>query len=107
RPGPRPRPPPPPTPPRAAPPPGASSAPTTANVGPDGRFRPAADLAARFRELGAGERSTAVYCGSGVTAAHQILALAVAGLPATLYPGSWSEWSSDEARPVAVTDQPG
>ncbi|MFE6867663.1 sulfurtransferase [Kitasatospora sp. NPDC057692] len=93
--------------PRAGHIPGARSAPTTENVGPDGRFRPAAELAARFRELGAGERETAVYCGSGVTAAHQILALAVAGLPATLYPGSWSEWSSDGARPVAVTDQPG
>ncbi|MFE2111695.1 sulfurtransferase [Kitasatospora sp. NPDC059463] len=93
--------------PRAGHIPGAVSAPTTENVGPDGRFRPAAELAARFRALGAGERETAVYCGSGVTAAHQILALAVAGLPATLYPGSWSEWSSDPARPVAVTDQPG
>ncbi|MFC5667285.1 sulfurtransferase [Kitasatospora misakiensis] len=92
--------------PRAGHIPGAVSAPTTENVGPDGRFRPAAELAARFRALGAGERETAVYCGSGVTAAHQILALAVAGLPATLYPGSWSEWSSDEARPVAVTDRP-
>ncbi|MFE7563600.1 sulfurtransferase [Kitasatospora sp. NPDC057500] len=93
--------------PRAGHIPGAVSAPTTENVGPDGRFRPAAELAARFRALGAGERATAVYCGSGVTAAHQILALTVAGLPATLYPGSWSEWSGDEARPVAVTDQPG
>ncbi|WP_380279754.1 sulfurtransferase [Kitasatospora purpeofusca] len=93
--------------PRAGHIPGARSAPTTGNVGPDGRFRPAAELAARFRALGAGERDTAVYCGSGVTAAHQILALAVAGLPATLYPGSWSEWSGDGARPVAVTDQPG
>ncbi|MFF7457535.1 sulfurtransferase [Kitasatospora sp. NPDC008115] len=93
--------------PRAGHIPGAVSAPTTENVGPDGRFRPAAELAARFRALGAGERETAVYCGSGVTAAHQILALTVAGLPATLYPGSWSEWSSDGTRPVAVTDQPG
>ncbi|WP_395294106.1 sulfurtransferase [Kitasatospora hibisci] len=93
--------------PRAGHVPGAVSAPTTGNVGPDGRFRPAAELAERFRALGAGERETAVYCGSGVTAAHQILALAVAGLPATLYPGSWSEWSSDAGRPVAVTDQPG
>ncbi|MFG3056107.1 sulfurtransferase [Kitasatospora sp. NPDC048239] len=93
--------------PRAGHIPGALSAPTTENVGPDGRFRSAAELAERFRALGAGERELAVYCGSGVTAAHQILALAVAGLPATLYPGSWSEWSSDESRPVAVTDQPG
>ncbi|MFJ9952021.1 sulfurtransferase [Kitasatospora sp. NPDC091207] len=93
--------------PRAGHVPGALSAPTTENVGPDGRFRPAAELAERFRALGAGERETAVYCGSGVTAAHQILALAVAGLPAALYPGSWSEWSSDGSRPVAVTEQPG
>ncbi|MFE2724349.1 sulfurtransferase [Kitasatospora sp. NPDC059327] len=93
--------------PRAGHVPGALSAPTTENVGPDGRFRPVAELAERFRALGAGERETAVYCGSGVTAAHQILALAVAGLPAALYPGSWSEWSSDESRPVAVTGQPG
>ncbi|MGW2546425.1 sulfurtransferase, partial [Kitasatospora sp. NPDC001574] len=93
--------------PRAGHIPGAVSAPTTENVGPDGRFLAPAELAARFRALGAGERGTAVYCGSGVTAAHQILALAVAGLPATLYPGSWSEWSGDETRPVAVTDQPG
>ncbi|MFI8085181.1 sulfurtransferase [Kitasatospora sp. NPDC086009] len=93
--------------PRAGHVPGALSAPTTENVGPDGRFRPAAELAERFRALGAAERETAVYCGSGVTAAHQILALAVAGLPAALYPGSWSEWSSDESRPVAVTEQPG
>ncbi|MFB6892816.1 sulfurtransferase [Kitasatospora sp. NPDC056327] len=93
--------------PRAGHIPGAVSAPTSENVGPDGRFLPPAELAARFRALGAGERETTVYCGSGVTAAHQILALAVAGLPATLYPGSWSEWSSDVTRPVAVTDQPG
>ncbi|MFJ9696394.1 sulfurtransferase [Kitasatospora sp. NPDC101183] len=93
--------------PRAGHVPGAVSAPTSENVGPDGRFRPAAELAARFRELGAGERATAVYCGSGVTAAHQVLALELAGVDATLYPGSWSEWSSDAARPVAVTDQPG
>ncbi|MEU6234927.1 sulfurtransferase [Kitasatospora sp. NPDC047058] len=93
--------------PRAGHIPGAVSAPTTGNVGPDGRFLPAPELAERFRALGAGEQPTAVYCGSGVTAAHQILALAVAGVPATLYPGSWSEWSSDESRPVAVTDQPG
>ncbi|MEV8326104.1 sulfurtransferase [Kitasatospora sp. NPDC056731] len=93
--------------PRAGHIPGAVSAPTAENVAADGRFRSAAELTARFRALGAGERETAVYCGSGVTAAHQILALEVAGLSATLYPGSWSEWSSDEARPVAVTDQPG
>ncbi len=93
--------------PRAGHVPGAVSAPTAENVGPDGRFRPAAELAERFRALGVGERPTAVYCGSGVTAAHQVLALELAGVEATLYPGSWSEWSSDGSRPVAVTDQPG
>ncbi len=93
--------------PRAGHIPGAVSAPTSENVRPDGRFRPVAELLARFRAFGAGQRRTAVYCGSGVTAAHQILAMEVAGLDATLYPGSWSEWSSDASRPVAVTGQPG
>ncbi|MGW6914551.1 sulfurtransferase [Kitasatospora sp. NPDC054939] len=87
--------------------PGAVSAPTTGNVGADGRFLPAAELAERFRALGAEGREVGVYCGSGVTAAHQVLALEVAGVPAALYPGSWSEWSTDPDRPVAVTDQPG
>lgn len=89
--------------------PGAVSAPTTANVGPDGRFLPAADLAHRFEALGAASApEVGVYCGSGVSAAHEILALAVAGIPApALYPGSWSEWTADSARPVATGPQPG
>lgn len=83
--------------------PGAVSAPTTENVGPDGRFLPAAVLAQRFSALGAdGARPVAVYCGSGVTAAHQVAALAVAGLSAALYPGSWSQWSNDPDRPVST-----
>jgi thiosulfate/3-mercaptopyruvate sulfurtransferase len=46
----------------------------------------------------------AAYCGSGVTATHDILAMAVAGIDATLYPGSWSEWVADAERPVATGD---
>ncbi|WP_059011452.1 sulfurtransferase [Streptomyces specialis] len=88
--------------------PGARSAPTTENVGPDGRFRPAAELAARFAELGAVPGTeVGVYCGSGVSGAHEILALAVAGVDAALYPGSWSEWSADPGRPVATGPEPG
>lgn len=87
--------------------PGAVSAPTTENTGPDGRFLPAGELAARFKALGAADgRDVGVYCGSGVSAAHEVLALAVAGIPAALYVGSWSEWSSDPSRPVAVGPDP-
>ena len=88
--------------------PGAVSAPTAENVNPDGTFRPAADLAARFAALGAsGDRPVAAYCGSGVTAAHEVLALTLAGVPAALYVGSWSNWITDPARPVATGPSPG
>ncbi len=90
--------------------PGAISAPTRENVAPDGLFLPPAELAARFADLGLpgsgsdveGEPVIGAYCGSGVTAAHQVLALQLAGLPAALYVGSWSAWSADPARPVAT-----
>ncbi|MFM2121448.1 MAG: hypothetical protein RL722_2916, partial [Pseudomonadota bacterium] len=50
----------------------------------------------------AGARPVVHQCGSGVTACHNLLAMAVAGLPGSaLYPGSWSEWCADPARPVA------
>ncbi|MFE7277287.1 sulfurtransferase [Streptomyces sp. NPDC057623] len=87
--------------------PGAVSAPTNENVGADGRFLPAGELADRFKALGASEGTeVGVYCGSGVSAAHQVLALAVAEIPAALYVGSWSQWSSDPSRPVAVGPDP-
>ncbi|MEU9921831.1 sulfurtransferase [Streptomyces griseoluteus] len=87
--------------------PGALSAPTVENVGPDGRFLPAGDLRDRFKALGvSGDAPVGVYCGSGVSAAHEALALAIAGIPAALYVGSWSEWSNDPSRPVAVGPDP-
>ncbi|BDH14389.1 sulfurtransferase [Streptomyces hygroscopicus] len=89
--------------------PGAVSAPTTENVVEGGTvFRDASELAKRFASLGAtADAEVGVYCGSGVSAAHQVLALAVAGVPAALYVGSWSEWSADSSRPVATGPQPG
>ncbi|MGW1892983.1 sulfurtransferase [Streptomyces sp. NPDC002004] len=87
--------------------PGAVSAPTAENVGDDGRYRPAEELAARFKSLGAtGDSEVGVYCGSGVSAAQQVLALEIAGIPAALYVGSWSEWSRDGSRPVATGPDP-
>ncbi|MFJ7241014.1 sulfurtransferase [Streptomyces olivaceus] len=87
--------------------PGAVSAPTTENVAADGRFLAADELRARFGTLGATEDGeVGVYCGSGVSGAHEVLALAVAGIPAALYAGSWSQWSSDPSRPVAVGPEP-
>ncbi|GHJ40638.1 sulfurtransferase [Streptomyces sp. TS71-3] len=87
--------------------PGAVSAPTAENVTADGRFLPARELAERFAALGAaGGAEVGVYCGSGVSGAHEVLALAVAGIRADLYLGSWSEWSSDPDRPVATGPDP-
>ena len=79
--------------------PGAVCLPFQENLAPDGRFRSPAELAARFAGHGA---DTISYCGSGVTAAHNILAMRIAGLPEpVLYPGSWSEWIRDPSRPRA------
>jgi len=83
--------------------PGAVSAPTAGNVNPDGTFKDAAELAARFASLGARpDGMVGAYCGSGVAAAQEVLALAVAGIPAALYVGSWSNWIADPSRPVAT-----
>lgn len=85
--------------------PGARNRFFKSNVRSDGTMRDATELGAEFREqLGGLEPSDAiVYCGSGVTACHNLLAMEHAGLGgARLYAGSWSEWISDEGRPVAV-----
>ena len=89
--------------------PGAVSAPTAENVHKDGTFLPPADLARRFAALGVGadgDPAVGAYCGSGVTAAHEVLALTLAGIPAALYTGSWSEWITDPSRPVATGPDP-
>jgi thiosulfate/3-mercaptopyruvate sulfurtransferase len=85
--------------------PGARSMPTTENLDETGHFRSIAQLRERFEV--AGNSTVGVYCGSGVTAAHEVLALAAAGIDAALYPGSWSQWSNDPARPVATGQTPG
>jgi thiosulfate/3-mercaptopyruvate sulfurtransferase len=84
--------------------PGAISAPYADNLAPDGRFKPAGELREHYAGLlgSAGAAHTVCYCGSGVTAAHDLLAMAHAGLgEARLYVGSWSEWIVDPRRPVA------
>ena len=85
--------------------PGARNRPTTLNVSAAGLFAPAAQLRDAFSKLGIRDGvEIGAYCGSGVTAAHQVLALELAGHRAALYPGSWSEWITDPARPVATGD---
>lgn len=85
--------------------PGAVNAPTADSIGADGRLLDLEELRARFDALGAdGERDIAVYCGSGVTAAHEIAVLAAIGRDAALYPGSWSQWSQHSDRPVAAAE---
>jgi thiosulfate/3-mercaptopyruvate sulfurtransferase len=106
--------------PRAGHIPGAVNAPTGGNLDADGRFLPAAELRARFEALGAGVDAAGggpatgtrgfdlgVYCGSGVTAAHEAVALTLAGFTPALYPGSWSQWSNLPGRPVATGAEPG
>jgi thiosulfate/3-mercaptopyruvate sulfurtransferase len=81
--------------------PGASNRFFKDNLGPDGRFKPAAQLRAEFEALGAAAAAVVHQCGSGVTACHNLLAMSLAGLDGSrLYAGSWSEWCADPARPV-------
>jgi thiosulfate/3-mercaptopyruvate sulfurtransferase len=93
--------------PRAGHVPGAISAPTAGNLDGDGRFLQPDALRRRFASLGVDlDGPVAAYCGSGITASHELLALAVAGVDGALYPGSWSAWSSDPTRPVATGPTP-
>lgn len=83
--------------------PGAVNVPTAVNLDERGRFRPAAELAVAYELAGVTpSRRIGVYCGSGVTACHDVLALEVLGVGAALYPGSWSEWVRDRRRRVAT-----
>ncbi|MEM9517607.1 MAG: sulfurtransferase [Actinomycetota bacterium] len=78
--------------------PGAINLPYADNL-LDGRLRPTSELAARFADVG---EEPIVYCGSGVSACHNLLALEAVGVQGRLYPGSWSQWSADPARPAAT-----
>ena len=88
--------------------PGARNRPYTQNLAADGTFKHPAFLRAEFEAVldGAGHDLVVHQCGSGVTACHNILAMEIAGFEGTrLYPGSWSEWCADPARPVATGPQ--
>ena len=87
--------------------PGAVSAPWPDNLAEDGRFKSPQALRERFQQLGVEEgQEVVVYCGSGVNACHDLLALEVAGIrDARLYAGSWSDWSRRDA-PVATGAEP-
>jgi thiosulfate/3-mercaptopyruvate sulfurtransferase len=90
--------------------PGALNRPLQLNLRPDGRFKPAEVLREEFTALLSGKNPATVVhsCGSGVSACHNLLAMEHAGLAgASLYPGSWSEWCADPARPVARGPEPG
>jgi len=91
--------------------PGAVSAPAAGNLAEDGRFAEPSVLAEKFKGLGVdGDRTVGVYCGSGVTATHDLLALAVAGVDVdriALYPGSYSQWASLPGKPVVTGSEPG
>ena len=83
--------------------PGAVNLPTSTNLGADGRFRSPDQLRALYEAAGVptdGSQEVAVYCGSGVTAVHDLIALELLGVHAALYPGSWSDWITDPERPV-------
>jgi thiosulfate/3-mercaptopyruvate sulfurtransferase len=83
--------------------PGARNVPATELVDATGRLRDPQALSAAFEAAGVRDDApVGAYCGSGVVAAHEVLALELAGYKAALYAGSWSEWIKDPERPVAT-----
>ncbi|MBE7192575.1 MAG: sulfurtransferase [Gordonia polyisoprenivorans] len=93
--------------PRAGHVPGAVSVPTAGNLADDGRFLSPEQLRERFTAAGVTENAQIIaYCGSGINAAHELAALAIAGFSGTLFPGSWSQWSADPELPAAVGPTP-
>jgi thiosulfate/3-mercaptopyruvate sulfurtransferase len=88
--------------------PGAVNAPATASLTPDGAYRTPAELREQFAAFGVQpDGLVGTYCGSGVTAAQAVLALDLAGIPAALYIGSWSNWVADPSHPVTTGPDPG
>jgi thiosulfate/3-mercaptopyruvate sulfurtransferase len=88
--------------------PGSVSAPAADALMEDGRFAEAETLRHLFAALGAdGSRPVGVTCGAGISAAHGVAALASLGITAAMFPGSWSAWAADPARPVVVGALPG
>jgi thiosulfate/3-mercaptopyruvate sulfurtransferase len=86
--------------------PGAVNVPSTELLGPEGGFLDAEGLRARFQAAGVRDGApVGAYCGSGVTAALEVLALSLAGFDAALYVGSWSDWIRDPSRPVATGER--
>ncbi|WP_291084685.1 sulfurtransferase [Dietzia sp. UBA5065] len=88
--------------------PGAINLPTTSFLDERGRFLPAERIRAMFADIGVTSgQDTVVYCGSGIHACHALAAMEVAGLEAgRLFPGSWSQWSADRRRPIAIGEAP-
>jgi len=83
--------------------PGAVNAPATANLAEDGTYLPVEALRERYEALGVRDGvAVGAYCGSGISAVQDLVALRLAGYDAVLYPGSWSAWVGDPGRPVAT-----